>query len=237
MFLDDTAGRGARTSEPSARLPAAGDDRGPTRGCLGHRRRRSPATRAAADRDAATSTRPMAVRPRRHRSRPSRAPAARPTPVPPPPLRRTARPRPPRPARVAAVPPPSRAATAAATAPPAAGDGPGRSPRGAARGLAGDRRAAQRPPADQAADRPLPAGRGRRRDRHPRLPGGAGLPQGAGRAPAPGHRGGDRRGHRSPGHRSLRGRQHRADRDRLGRPRRRSRRIFADELVDVGDVS
>ncbi len=109
--------------------------------------------------------------------------------------------------------------TAAGTVPPIAANGPGRSPRGAARGLAGDRRAPQRPPADQAADRPLPAGRGRRRDRHPRLPGGAGLPQGAGRAPAPRHRGGDRRGHRAPGHGSLRGRQCRADRDGFGRPR------------------
>ena len=69
----------------------------------------------------------------------------------------------------------------------------------------------------------LPAGRGRRRDRHPRLPGGAGLPQGAGRAPDARHRGRHRRGHRPPGHRSLRGRQRRAARrPASGRPRRRS---------------
>ena len=102
---------------------------------------------------------------------------------------------------------------------------------------------AQPAPADEAADRGLPAGRRRRQRRHPRLPRGAGVPQGRRRAQA-----------------SRSSRQGIGERPRPGgrpsaasstnvelaaaatRPRTRplvaeARRIFADDLVDVGEVS
>ena len=79
-------------------------------------------------------------------------------------------------------------------------------------------------------------------DRHPRLPGGAGVPQGRRRAPPAGDRGGHRRGPRPAGHRPLRRRP--TSRSSPAAPLgdaayvlAEARRIFADDLVDVGEVS
>ena len=93
--------------------------------------------------------------------------------------------------------------------------------RSVAGGLAGHRRATQQPPTDQAAHRRVPPGRRRWRHRHPRLPRGAGVPQGSSGTPEARHRGRHRGGHRPPGDRALRGRQRGAAAGRIRRPRGR----------------
>ena len=126
------------------------------------------------------------------------------------------------------------AAAAAATRKPLR-----RRPRGAACGVAGHRRPRQPAPADEAADRGLPAGRRRGQRRHARLPGGAGLPQGRRRAQAAIIEEGIGESPRPGGRRPLRRDQRRAR--RAGRRRRRVPHAEAagsspDDLVDVGEV-
>ena len=99
-----------------------------------------------------------------------------------------------------------RKSPAGAVAPGLVRFGPGAAPRR----LAGRGQPAQRPPADQAAHRGLPPGRRRRADRDPRVPGGAGVPQGRRRAPPARDRSRDIGRHRPSRERSLRRRQRRA---------------------------
>ena len=207
MFAGADAGARRRPHQRAERpVPDARDDRDrPT--AASPSPPPSPALDAAAIATPPTSDRPMTAAPgdagadRAEPGRRATTATAAPAPTR---LPRPSRPRSRRRPRPTPAAPPTRRRRR--------GDGPGRRPRGAARGLAGDRRAPQRPPADQAAHRRVPAGRRRRRDRDPRLPGGAGVPQGAGRAPAARHRGRHRRGPRAPGHGPLRGRQRRARR-------------------------
>ena len=111
-----------------------------------------------------------------------------------------------------------RRSTAGQSSRAVAAPGADRRPRGPARPLARDRRPHQRPPADEAPDRRVPARQRRGQRRHPRLPGGQGLPAGPpGEAPT------DPRGERlcrprPNGGRPLRRDQHRP---RAGPPDRR----------------
>ncbi len=176
--------------------------------------------------------------PRRPNGSRRRSPRPRPRSPSHPPRPTTRRPRPSRP-----HPPPPDVPPAGpvVSTDPGGGDGSCRRPdaRWHRRRVAGGRRAAQPPARGQAAHPDLPTGRARRGHRDPRLPRGKGFLKRRRRAQAVGHRGRHRRGH-SAG-RSASAASSPTSRSRRCRPRddlvAEARRIFAEDLVDVGEVN